>query len=41
MTVIAVRLVVDVVCCNSQYDRFQQVNYIASCIDLNFIGFSL
>ena len=36
-----IRLTVDVIHCNSQYDRFQQVNYIAPCIDLGFIGFGL
>ena len=41
MAVIAVRLTVSVVCHNSQYDRFQQVNYIASCVGLGSIGFSL
>ena len=41
MTVIAVRLTVDVVHCNSQYDRFQHVNYIAPCVGLGSIGFSL
>ena len=41
MTVIVIRLAVDVVHCNSQYDRFWQVNHIAPCIGLSSIGFSL
>ena len=41
MAVIVIRLVVGVVYCNSQYDRFWQVNHIAPCISLGSIGFSL